>query len=97
MEEFKWYMDNDDIELSAGEAKTTDASGVKLDGAQFISTHPEQDSLSFFSSKAKYDLKNKVIYADGVKFINVAVWRMTDKSLFTVRGDCAGKVPPVNS
>src|SRR5690606_7004603 len=36
MEEFKWYMDNDDIELTAGEAKSTDANGVKLDGAQFI-------------------------------------------------------------
>ena len=72
MEEFKWYMDNDDIELTAGEAKSTDASGVKLDGAQFISVHPEQDSLSFFSSKAKYDIRSKVIYADGVKFMNVA-------------------------
>ena len=72
MEEFKWFMDNDDIELTAGEAKATDASGVKLDGAQFISVHPEQDSLSFFSSKAKYDLRKKVIYAKGVKFMNIA-------------------------
>ncbi|MBL4592756.1 MAG: hypothetical protein JKX68_02950, partial [Flavobacteriales bacterium] len=72
MEEFKWYMDNEDIELTAGTAKATDASGVKLDGAQFISVHPDQDSLSFFSSKAKYDYKKKIIYAAGVKFINVA-------------------------
>ncbi|MCB0401170.1 MAG: hypothetical protein KDD41_03745, partial [Flavobacteriales bacterium] len=72
MDEFKWYMDNADIELTAGEAKQTDASGVKLDGAQFISVHEDQDSLSFFSSKAKYDLKSKIIYADGVKFMNVA-------------------------
>ncbi len=72
MEEFKWYMDNDDIELTAGEAKEQDASGVKLDGAQFISVHPDQDSLSFFSSKAKYDLKRKIINAEGVKFMNIA-------------------------
>lgn len=72
MEEFKWYMDNDDIELTAGEAKEQDASGVKLDGAQFISVHPDQDSLSFFSSKAKYDLKQKIIYAEGIKFMNIA-------------------------
>lgn len=72
MEEFKWFMDDGDIELTAGEAKATDASGVKLDGAQFISVHPEQDSLSFFSSKARYDLKRKMIYAAGVKFMNVA-------------------------
>lgn len=72
MEEFKWFMDNDNVELSAGGAKSTDASGVKLDGAQFISTKEGQDSLSFFSTKAKYDLKRKRVSADGVKFINVA-------------------------
>jgi len=72
MEEFKWFMDNDDIEMTAGEQKTADASGVKLDGAQFISVHPDQDSLSFFSSKAKYDLKKKIINAEGVKYMNIA-------------------------
>ncbi|MCB0380657.1 MAG: hypothetical protein KDD24_05320 [Flavobacteriales bacterium] len=72
MEEFKWLMDTDGIELSAGEQKTTDASGVKLDGAQFISVHPQQDSLSFFSSKATYDLKKKIISAEEVKYMNVA-------------------------
>lgn len=72
MEEFKWYMDNDNVELSAGETSSTDASGVKLDGAQFISTKEGQDSLSFFSTKAKYDLKKKRVTAEGVKFINVA-------------------------
>jgi len=72
MEEFKWYMDNDDIELSAGEQESTDATGVKLDGAQFISVHPDQDSLSFFSSKANYDLRKKIIRAEGVKFMNIA-------------------------
>lgn len=72
MDEFKWYMDNDEIEMTAGEQASNDASGVKLEGAQFISVHPEQDSLSFFSTKAKYDLKEKVIFADGVRFINAA-------------------------
>jgi len=72
MDEFKWYMDNDEIELSAGEAASADAADVKLEGAQFISIHPEQDSLSFFSSKAKYDLRKKIISAKGVKFMNIA-------------------------
>jgi hypothetical protein len=72
MDEFKWFMDNDDIEMTAGEQKSTDASGVKLDGAQFISVHPEQDSLSFFSTAAVYNLKDKEIRAGGVKFIQVA-------------------------
>jgi len=72
MDEFKWYMDNDNIELSAGKQEAQDASGVALEGAQFISVHEEQDSLSFFSTKAKYDIRKKVIYADGVKFVNIA-------------------------
>lgn len=72
MDEFKWFMDRDDIELTAGESNSTDASGVKLEGAQFISVHPDQDSLSFFSSKATYDLKKKIIRAEDVKFMNVA-------------------------
>lgn len=72
MDEFKWFMDTDGIELTAGEQKTTDASDVKLEGAQFISVHPEQDSLSFFSTKAQYDLRKKIINAQGVKFMNVA-------------------------
>lgn len=72
MDEFIWYMDRDDIELTAGESKEKDASDVKLEGAQFISVHPQQDSLSFFSTKATYDLKKKIIDAKGVKFMNVA-------------------------
>jgi|5_EtaG_2_1085323.scaffolds.fasta_scaffold00025_23 hypothetical protein len=72
MDEFKWYMDNDNIELSAGKQEAQDASGVALEGAQFISVHEEQDSLSFFSTKAKYDIRKKIIYADGVKFMNIA-------------------------
>ena len=72
MDEFKWFMDTEGIELSAGKQKDTDAADVKLEGAQFISVHPEQDSLSFFSSKAKYDIRKKIINAEGVKYMNVA-------------------------
>jgi len=72
MDEFKWYMDNESIELSAGESQSTDAAGVKLDGAQFISIKEGQDSLSFFSTKAKYDLRKKRVYAAGVRFIRAA-------------------------
>lgn len=72
MEEFKWYMDNDDIELSSSKQSADDATGVKLEGSQFISIHPDQDSLSFFAPKARYDLKKHIIYADGVRFFQVA-------------------------
>lgn len=81
MNEFKWFMDKEDIELSASANKNSKSPAdstdnvvneVKLEGAQFISVHPEQDSLSFFSSKANYDLKKKIISAEEVKYINVA-------------------------
>lgn len=71
MEEFKWFMDNDDIELSASKSAGEDASGVKLEGSQFISTHPKQDSLSFFAPTARYDLRKHIIYANKVRFMQV--------------------------
>lgn len=74
MEEFKWFMDNDDIEMTAKKdgGKVDDLTGVKLDGSKFISVHEKQDSLSFYVPKATYDLKKKIIDCKGVKFVNVA-------------------------
>ncbi|MEQ8324538.1 MAG: hypothetical protein RH916_07660 [Vicingaceae bacterium] len=76
MEEFKWFMDTEDIELAAGahgeEQAATDTSDVRLEGAEFISTHPDQDSLSFFSTLARYDLRSKIINAKGVQYILTA-------------------------
>ncbi len=76
MEEFKWYMDTEEIELEAGEHQqemaASDSSDVRLEGAEFISIHPNQDSLSFFSTLAKYDLKQKRIDAKGVQYIHSA-------------------------
>jgi hypothetical protein len=84
MEEFNWYMDTEDIELSAGESDknvaATDSSDVKLEGAEFVSIHPEQDSLNFFSTLAKYDLRKKIISAKGVKYINTADARVIPDS-----------------
>ncbi len=75
MEEFKWFMDTESIALSAGEnkaAETADTAEVRLEGAEFKSTHPEQDSLSWFSTLAHYDLKKKIIRAQGVVYISTA-------------------------
>ncbi len=80
MDEFKWFMDKEDIELNASgkspnlptDSTENPLDEVKLEGAQFISVHPAQDSLSFFSSKANFDIKKKIITAEEVKYINVA-------------------------
>ncbi len=76
-DQFKWYMDQFSLEIStsAGQAKTaTDASdpGLDLSGSEWTSTNPKQDSLSFISPKANFDIKNLVINAHEVKYINVA-------------------------
>lgn len=88
MEQFKWFMDNYELELSASEASSRNAKkgagGGDLDlaGAEFISTHEDQDSLLFVSPKANYDLKNYIIKAHDVKYINVA-----DARIFTGDGE----------
>ncbi len=78
MDQFKWFMDKFELELStsSGQAKTADgaagASDLDLSGSEFISTHPKQDSLKFISPKANFDIKNYIIKAHEVKYLNVA-------------------------
>ena len=75
MESFKWYMDDATIELGdskAGAAAADTKRDLDLEGPEFISVHPKQDSLRFQAPSAKYDLKKFVISARNVKYINVA-------------------------
>jgi len=88
MDQFKWFMDKFVLELSTskGEAKAADgadgSSDLDLSGSEFISTHPKQDSLKFISPKANFDIKNYIIKAHEVKYINVA-----DARIFPVDGE----------
>src|SRR6185436_18122889 len=48
IDRFKWFMDEKEVELSAGKqtvASDTSSTGVSLDGSDFISVEPRQDSL----------------------------------------------------
>ncbi len=74
MDNFKWYMDDSQIELGASKNAVKKAANEDLDlvGPEFISIHPSQDSLRFQSPSAKYDLKKYVITAKEVKYINIA-------------------------
>ena len=73
MDNFKWYMDKGDIELSSRDAnKPKDDRLLELSGPEFISTNPKQDSLRFNAPKAKFDFKKYIITAQGVAWINVA-------------------------
>jgi len=67
-------MDRGDIELSASKQQTTieGDEDVKLEGSEFISTNPKQDSLRFVAPRAEYSVKKSIIKAREVQFINVA-------------------------
>jgi len=85
MDRFKWYMDKADIDLGDTQKKVdTDVSesGLDLEGPQFISVHPKQDSLRFLAPGAKYNLRKYIISCKNVPFINVA-----DARVFPDNGD----------
>lgn len=83
MDNFKWFMDDSQIELGSSKKVALSAKeDLDLEGPEFISVHPSQDSLRFQSPSAKYDLKKYVITAKDVKYINVA-----DARIYPEKGD----------
>lgn len=81
MDEFDWYMDKGDIELrntkftNLARLETLSLSELideDLSGSDFVSVHPMQDSLRFFSSLAHYNIGENIIQAENVKIIKVA-------------------------
>jgi hypothetical protein len=90
MDEFEWFMDKEEIALSNSKGianQNTDQKNIRelvdidISGSEFVSVHPKQDSLRFFSPRAKYNLRNNIIYAEQVSFIKVA-----DAAIFPDQG-----------
>jgi hypothetical protein len=90
MDEFDWFMDKEEIELANTKSQKVDSlntmsikeiADLDLAGSEFVSIHPEQDSLRFFSPRAKYNLRENIIYAKDVKIIKVA-----DAAIFPAEG-----------
>ncbi len=89
IDEFKWFMDSYEIAIGNAEKEAEMAQyddltirelvDVPLQGSEFISTHPDQDSLRFISTIATYNLKDYIINASDVKYIRVA-----DAAIFPV-------------
>jgi len=83
MDRFKWLMDTEEIELGDSQKKI-DADvaekAIDLEGPEFISIHPRQDSLRFYAPGAKYNIKKYIISCKNVPFINVADARMFPKN-----------------
>jgi len=82
MDEFKWFMDADELELSSKQTQTqtSDAKELQFSGSKFISIDPKQDSLQFIAPAARYSLKNYLITAKNVPFIDVADARIVPDS-----------------
>jgi hypothetical protein len=75
IDRFKWFMDIKEVELSAGNqtvAGDTSGTGVSLNGSDFISVEPRQDSLRWKAPFARYSLKDYLIKADKVALIQTA-------------------------
>lgn len=73
LDRFTWKMDSEEIEYSAtGEKKQVGADRVEVEGAEFISINPAQDSLRWYAKGATYNYKNAEIAARGVENVDVA-------------------------
>lgn len=80
MDMFTWYMDEDKTEFSSKDDPMAQVEGkgirqqvdLDLNGTEFVSTHPGQDSLRFKSANAVYLQRQKLIHAYGVPLLIVA-------------------------
>lgn len=73
LDRFTWFMDKEELEVSAaGKKVDRGANEVQVEGAEFVSINPIQDSLRFNAKTARYSLANVMLQAREVKLINVA-------------------------
>lgn len=75
IDQFKWFMDQKEIELSSTNQTVAEDSlntGLSLTGSDFISVEPRQDSLRFKAPLARYSLKDYLIKAEKVAVIQTA-------------------------
>lgn len=83
LDRFSWNIDNNELTISTlfrqraveiekfHVSKMADKDSIPS-GSVFYSTRFNEDSLYFFSPKAKYDLKNSILNADSVKYLIIA-------------------------
>ncbi|MCB0823927.1 MAG: hypothetical protein KDC09_14615 [Bacteroidales bacterium] len=82
IDEFSWYMDSYEIAIGSIEKEVEmsqydnltirELIDIPLQGSEFISIHPDQDSLRFISTTATYNLREYTLYAEDVKYLRVA-------------------------
>lgn len=89
MDAFRWFMDDSTVELSTSRTGDDD---IVIDTSEdkalsnFVSYHPNQDSLHFLSPKARYNVETSVVECDAVREIAIADARIQpDSGRVTVR------------
>lgn len=83
MDEFKWFMDANDIALETSRQMATDFvidTELDMNRSNFFSVAKDQDSLNFMAPKAVYDLDDYTITADQIPWIRVADAKITPDS-----------------
>ena len=88
MDRFKWFMDSEEIQLGDDKKKLDSnvENALDLEGPEFISVHPKQDSLRFIAPAANYNIRKYIINCLNVPFVNVADARFfPDSGKVTVR------------
>lgn len=81
MDEATWFMDKEETTYSKKDAtlpeelqglSNKELVDVEIQGSEFFSVHPDQDSLTFKSAKASFNSRKKIITAEGVARLFVA-------------------------
>lgn len=83
MDQFNWYMDNDNLEMESSKQAQADINidtDLDLAASNFFSINPDQDSLNFGSAKAKFDIKKKRLICNEIPFIKIADSRIVPDS-----------------
>lgn len=83
MDQFTWYMDKDEMDLSSSRKAQDDLvidTSEEMKKSNFFSVAAGQDSLNFLSPKAKYDLKKSMITCSKIQYIIVADSKITPDS-----------------
>jgi hypothetical protein len=89
LDNFEWDMNQKILAMGSSASSTnTERDEDDLQGPRYISTDPEQDSLSFVSPVAYYDYDSNLIKATGVMYIDIADARIyPDEEKLTVNPD----------
>lgn len=83
MDQFTWYMDKAEMDLSSSRQQNDDLvidTADELKKSNFFSIAEGQDSLNFLSTKAKYDLKQSLITCQNIEYIISADSKITPDS-----------------